>query len=145
MTSSKSCGSSSIHTSVSADRTALLARAWANMLPFLLTCKKLQVNREDKSLISSIIWPYSVCTGLAPTIAWITCKESPSITTWWRLSSWAKRMALHAAKASTTSAFPGSLTLWLKAAMTSPSESLTTTPRPAHLCSWKRAPSKFSL
>ena len=40
---------------------------------------------------------------------------------------------------------PGSLILWLNAPIINPAEYLMTTPRPAHACSSKNAPSKLTL
>ena len=59
-TSFKFGGRYSNHTSVSADEIARQARAWVNLLPLRLTCKKLQKIEEDKKRISSIACLYVV-------------------------------------------------------------------------------------
>ena len=117
------------HTSVSAIETALLAKEWAKLLPPLFTRQKLQTWKQELAfLISSMTWPHYLLFFFGLLIAVMTLSESPSTTTWARQISWAKRMVLRVAKASTRSTELGSWMFWLSTAMIIPSASLTTTP-----------------
>ena len=129
-TSNKFDGSSSNHTSVSAIETALLTKEWAKLLPPpLFTRQKLQTWKQELAfLISSMTWPHYVLFFFGLLIAVMNLSESPSTTTWARQISWAKRMVLRVAKASTRSTELGSWMFWLSTAMIIPSASLTTTP-----------------
>ena len=102
-TSSKSLDRSSNHTSKSINKIALRVRAWASLLPSLLTWLKLQQTVEDKIWTSAITCPNIVHDGLALLMALITSNESPSTTIRWIQSSLAKLMVLLATKASTIS------------------------------------------
>ena len=128
-TSSKSVGSSSTQTTVSADRIALRAREWANLLPSLLTCWKLILLKlEQDSWISLITWPKRVRFSLLLEAACTIRMLSPSTIIEKRLNSLAKTTALLQAKASTASTEWGSRIFWLRATIISPSLSRTTTP-----------------
>ena len=131
-TSSRSLGSSSTHTSVSAVKTALRAKECANELPSLNTWWKEQIYNVAPILrASSITCPYNVRLLPGACKAWITLLQSPSTITLRKLISVASYTARLAARASAISTNWGNAIFWLRAANTFPLQSLTTTPSPA--------------
>ena len=144
-TSSKSLGSFSTQTSVSTDKTALLARAWANLLPSLRTWIKEQLTKDElEQRISSIIWPNRVRQAPGALMAWMTRWQSPSKHTWKSINSFTKITTLWAASASACSTDWGLYIFWLSAPMMLPELSQTTTPSPANSLLSKKAASKLT-
>ena len=124
-TLSKSLGRDSTHTSMSADITALLAKACANLFPSLLTWLNLQERNDAPRLLhTSITWPNKVLQLLAMFRAARTLEQSPSISTSNKLSSLANDRARRVAIAFASSTDWTKGIFWLKAAITWPWKSL---------------------
>ena len=126
---------------------ANLASLSATVFSLRLTCEKETfLKLEVSRLYSSIIWPKATKQGEFETRCLSIISESPSKTTSCSPSSMEKEMAL-----SYMPKLPHPPPWVVKAmhsdnaAITIPSESCTTTPRPVDPESWKIAPSLLTL
>lgn len=154
-TTSKSLSRDSTHISVSADKTALLAKEWANRFPSWWRCLNSQnrwrcLNSQNRKvalnlLHSSVIWPNNVLLLPISSRTVMTLEPSPSTSALNKLSSLANKIARRAAMASANSMEWTRGIRWLKAEIIWPIWSQKTTPIPAQPEASKKATSKLPL
>ena len=128
------------------DFRASFANMSATLFPFLFTCEKTQALELTASYReSSMRGPKGAMHSSSVLKEFTMISASPSNITSRRPSSWANKIALLPARASTSSTDGGKAILSDSAPITLPSWSLITTPRSTDPSSWKMAPSKLAL